>query len=181
MAKILKRYEIQHADELNTVINGPPNPNLPIRFLWQDLAEKGRNYLSHEELLEIVQCKLEEAKSDNISVESLISLEEQFKSALSITRARKAELMMELVKTLQEKVNALVFYSISWPLKTCLKTDGVVMLFKQEKLLREENKVLASQLPKMEKNRFLEAEDERAISLAKSFGNNTPETLSLLK
>ncbi|CAF1921946.1 unnamed protein product [Brassica oleracea] len=137
MAKILKRYEIQHADELNTV----------------DLAEKGRNYLSHEELLEIVQCKLEEAKSDNISVESLISLEEQFKSALSITRARKAELMMELVKTLQEK----------------------------EKLLREENKVLASQLPKMEKNRFLEAEDERAISLAKSFGNNTPETLSLLK
>lgn len=33
----------------------------------------------------------------------------------------------------------------------------------------------------MEKNRFLEAEDERAISLAKSFGNNTPETLSLLK
>ncbi|KAG2284550.1 hypothetical protein Bca52824_055770 [Brassica carinata] len=137
MAKILKRYEIQHADELKTV----------------DLAEKCWNYLSHEELLEIVQCKLEEAKSDNISVESLISLEEQFKSALSITRARKAELMMELVKTLQEK----------------------------EKLLREENKVLASQLTKMEKNRFLEAEDERAISLAKSFGNNTPETLSLLK
>lgn len=33
--------------------------------------------------------KLEEAKSDNISVESLISLEELFKSALSVTRARK--------------------------------------------------------------------------------------------
>ncbi|XP_013614580.1 PREDICTED: protein MADS AFFECTING FLOWERING 5-like [Brassica oleracea var. oleracea] len=130
MAKILKRYEIQHADELKTV----------------DLAEKGRSYLSHEELLEIVQCKLEEAKSDNISVESLISLEEQFKSAQSITRAGKnmlwtllvfgscfqfdkfLNLMMELVKTLQEK----------------------------EKLLREENKVLASQLTKMEKNRFLE-------------------------
>ncbi|KAL0686376.1 hypothetical protein Bca4012_053224 [Brassica carinata] len=123
MAKILKRYEIQHADELKTV----------------DLAEKCWNYLSHEELLEIVQCKLEEAKSDNISVESLISLEEQFKSALSITRARKfdkflnhmlqAELMMELVKTLQEK----------------------------EKLLREENKVLASQLTKVPSLRLLEA------------------------
>ncbi|XP_018439876.1 protein MADS AFFECTING FLOWERING 5-like [Raphanus sativus] len=137
MANILKRYEIQHADELKTV----------------DLAEKNRDYLSHKELLEIVQCKLEEAKSGNISVEFLISLEEQFKSALSVTRARKAELMMELVKTLQEK----------------------------EKVLREEKKVLATQLTKMEKNRFLEAEDERAMSLAKDFRNNTPETLSLLK
>ncbi|CAN7046447.1 protein MADS AFFECTING FLOWERING 5 isoform X1 [Brassica rapa] len=137
MAKILTRYKTQHADELKTV----------------DLAEKTRNYLSHEELLEIVQCKLEEAKNDNMSIESLISLEEQFKSALSLTRARKAELMMEFLKTLQEK----------------------------EKLLREENKVLASQLTKMKKSRFLEAEDERAMSLAKSFGNNTPETLSLLK
>ncbi|CAF2145347.1 unnamed protein product [Brassica rapa] len=137
MAKILTRYKTQHADELKTV----------------DLAEKTRNYLSHEELLEIVQCKLEEAKNDNMSIESLISLEEQFKSALSVTRARKAELMMEFLKTLQEK----------------------------EKLLREENKVLASQLTKMKKSRFLEAEDERAMSLAKSFGNNTPETLSLLK
>ncbi|KAJ0234290.1 Protein MADS AFFECTING FLOWERING 5 [Hirschfeldia incana] len=137
MAKILRRYEIQHADELKTV----------------DIAEKGRNYLSHKELLEIVQCKLEETESDNISVESLISLEEQFKSALSVTRARKAELMMELVNNLQEK----------------------------EKLLRKENKVLASQLKQMEKRRILEAEDEKAMSLAKSSGNNTPETLSLLK
>ncbi|KAG2301121.1 hypothetical protein Bca52824_029772 [Brassica carinata] len=137
MAKILKRYEIQHADELKTV----------------ELAEKNGDYLSHKELLEIVQCKLEEAKSDNISVESLISLEELFKSALSVTIARKGELMMELVKTLQEK----------------------------EKLLREENKVLSNQLTKMEKKRFLEAEDESAMSLAKSPGNNTPETLSLLK
>ncbi|XP_033139328.1 protein MADS AFFECTING FLOWERING 5 isoform X3 [Brassica rapa] len=107
MAKILTRYKTQHADELKTV----------------DLAEKTRNYLSHEELLEIVQCKLEEAKNDNMSIESLISLEEQFKSALSLTRARKAELMMEFLKTLQEK----------------------------EKLLREENKVLASQLTKKKK------------------------------
>ncbi|KAH0940309.1 hypothetical protein HID58_007770 [Brassica napus] len=130
MAKILTRYKTQHADELKTV----------------DLAEKTRNYLSHEELLEIVQCKLEEAKNDNMSIESLISLEEQFKSALSLTRARKAELMMEFLKTLQEKVNEHV-----------KKTDGVVMLFKQEKLLREENKVLASQLTKVPSIMLLEA------------------------
>nr|VDC93362.1 unnamed protein product [Brassica rapa] len=169
MAKILTRYKTQHADELKTVflniVEGEQHRFKPYNTASValhglrdgckplDLAEKTRNYLSHEELLEIVQCKLEEAKNDNMSIESLISLEEQFKSALSVTRARKAELMMEFLKTLQEK----------------------------EKLLREENKVLASQLTKMKKSRFLEAEDERAMSLAKSFGNNTPETLSLLK
>ncbi|CAH8313186.1 unnamed protein product [Eruca vesicaria subsp. sativa] len=177
MAKILKRYEIQHAGELKTVpfidallsksstayviemSIGNLKLEWSIEMLW-DLTEKTRNYISVKELLEIVQCKLEEAKSDNTSVESLISLEEQIKSALSITRVRKTELMMELVKTLQEK----------------------------EKQLREENKVLASQITKMEKKRFLEVEDEfleaeyeRAMSLAKSSGNNTPETLSLLK
>ncbi|KAF3514215.1 hypothetical protein F2Q69_00001142 [Brassica cretica] len=74
-----------------------------------DLTEKTQNYLSLNELLETVQRKLEAANVDNISVESLISLEEQFKTALSLTRARKTELMMQLVKTLQEKVSALVF------------------------------------------------------------------------
>ncbi|ESQ31367.1 hypothetical protein EUTSA_v10004949mg [Eutrema salsugineum] len=137
MAKILKRYEIQHADELKTL----------------GLAEKTRNYLSHKELLEIVQCKLEETNGDNISIESLISLEEQFKTALSVTRARKNELMMELVKTLQEK----------------------------EKMLRAENQVLVSQLTKMEGKRFLETEYERAMSPENSSGNNPPETLPLLK
>ncbi|KAF8089298.1 hypothetical protein N665_0510s0011 [Sinapis alba] len=138
MAKILKRYEVQHADELKTL----------------DLREKTHNNLSLKELLETVQCKLEEAKVDNISVESLLSLEEQFKTALSLTRARKTELMMELVKNLQEK----------------------------EKLLTDENKVLASQLAKMGKeNELLETEDERAMLLEYSYGNNPPETLPLLK
>ncbi|WZZ44025.1 hypothetical protein YC2023_040284 [Brassica napus] len=138
MAKILKHYEVQHADKLKTL----------------DLTEKTQNYLSLNELLETVQRKLEAANVDNISVESLISLEEQFKTALSLTRARKTELMMQLVKTLQEK----------------------------EKLLREENKVLASQLAKIGKeNEFLEAEDERAMLLEYSSGNNQPETLRLLK
>ncbi|KAF8084640.1 hypothetical protein N665_0709s0017 [Sinapis alba] len=91
MAKIIKRYEIQHADELKNL----------------DLAEKFQNYLPHKELLEIVNCKLEEGNVDDVSVESLNSLEEHFKAALSVTRARKTELMMELVKDLQEKVSVI--------------------------------------------------------------------------
>ncbi|CAH8391119.1 unnamed protein product [Eruca vesicaria subsp. sativa] len=138
MAKILKRYGVQHADELKNL----------------ELTEKTQNYRSLKELLETVQCKLEEAKVDNISIESLISLEEQFKTALSLTKARKTELMNDLVKTLQEK----------------------------EKLLRDENQILASQLAKMgNENELLETEDERAMLLEYSSGNNPPETLPLLK
>jgi hypothetical protein len=62
--------------------------------------------------------KLEEPNVDNVSVDSLISLEEQLETALSVSRARKAELMMEYIESLKEK----------------------------EKLLREENQVLASQV-----------------------------------
>ncbi|CAL9240958.1 unnamed protein product [Arabidopsis halleri] len=104
ISKIIDRYEIQHADELKAL----------------DLAEKIQNYLPHKELLETVQSKLEEPSVDNVSVDSLISLEEQLETALSVSRARKAELMMEYVKSLKEK----------------------------EMLLREENQVLASQMGK---------------------------------
>ncbi|AEE35932.1 K-box region and MADS-box transcription factor family protein [Arabidopsis thaliana] len=102
ISKIIDRYEIQHADELRAL----------------DLEEKIQNYLPHKELLETVQSKLEEPNVDNVSVDSLISLEEQLETALSVSRARKAELMMEYIESLKEK----------------------------EKLLREENQVLASQL-----------------------------------
>lgn len=136
MAKTIKRYEIQHAAALKNM----------------DLAEKSRNYLSHKELLEIVKCKLDEANLDDASVESLIYLEGQFKAALSVTRARKTELMWELVKNLEEK----------------------------EKLLREENHILVSQLAKMEK-RLPETEDEGAMSSVNSYGNSPPKTLPLLK
>ncbi|KAF2578242.1 hypothetical protein F2Q70_00010786 [Brassica cretica] len=138
MAKILKHYEVQHADKLKTL----------------DLTEKTQNYLSLNELLETVQRKLEAANVDNITVQSLISLEEQSKTALSLTRARKTELMMQLVKSFQEK----------------------------EKLLRDENTVLASQLAKMGKEKeFLETEDERAMLLEYSSDSNLRETLPLLK
>ncbi|XP_010462319.1 PREDICTED: protein MADS AFFECTING FLOWERING 5-like isoform X2 [Camelina sativa] len=135
MAKILSHYEAKNVKDRRT----------------SDLVEKTPDYVSNKELLEIVQCKLEEAKGDNASVESLISIEEQFKKALSVTRARKTKLMMELVKTLQDK----------------------------EKLLKEENKVLASQIREMKK--LVETEDERAMSPGNNSGNNPPATLRLLK
>ncbi|XP_010428774.1 PREDICTED: agamous-like MADS-box protein AGL27 [Camelina sativa] len=134
MSKIIERYDIQHADELKAL----------------DLAEKTRNYLPHKELLEIVQSQLEEPNADNISVDFLISLEEQLETALSISRARKTELMIASVKSLQEK----------------------------EKLLREENHVLASQ---MGKNTFMKTDDDPGMSSENSYGNQTPETLPLLK
>ncbi|XP_024007050.1 uncharacterized protein LOC18011921 isoform X3 [Eutrema salsugineum] len=82
---------------------------------------RSSSVMKYNMLMNLKPCKLEETNGDNISIESLISLEEQFKTALSVTRARKNELMMELVKTLQEK----------------------------EKMLRAENQVLVSQLTKV--------------------------------
>ncbi|CAA0412119.1 Protein MADS AFFECTING FLOWERING 5 [Arabidopsis thaliana] len=126
--------------------------NFTIFLSWQDLEDKTQDYLSHKELLEIVQSKIEEAKGDNVSIESLISMEEQLKSALSVIRARKTELLMELVKNLQDK----------------------------EKLLKEKNKVLASEVGKLKK--ILETGDERAVmSPENSSGHSPPETLPLLK
>jgi len=150
---------------------------LTIPFLHvQDLEEKIQNYLPHKELLETVQrlavrhiflpsssdkknvffllstceySKLEEPNVDNVSVDSLISLEEQLETALSVSRARKAELMMEYIESLKEK----------------------------EKLLREENQVLASQ---MGKNTLLATDDERGMFPGSSSGNKIPETLPLL-
>ncbi|CAA0412115.1 unnamed protein product [Arabidopsis thaliana] len=134
MSKIIDRYEIHHADELKAL----------------DLAEKIRNYLPHKELLEIVQSKLEESNVDNVSVDSLISMEEQLETALSVIRAKKTELMMEDMKSLQ----------------------------KREKLLIEENQILASQVGK---KTFLVIEGDRGMSRENGSGNKVPETLSLLK
>nr|VDD27459.1 unnamed protein product [Brassica oleracea] len=135
MTNIIDRYGIQHACELRSL----------------DLAEKTRSYLPHNELLESVKSNLEESNVDNVSVDSLISLEDQLETALSATRARKTQLMMEFLKNLEEK----------------------------EKLLREENQILASQLTKMEKKRLPETEGVRAMSSENSSGNSPPETLPL--
>ncbi|ANM70667.1 K-box region and MADS-box transcription factor family protein [Arabidopsis thaliana] len=128
MAKILSRYELEQADDLKTLcLNIVERDQHRITLFFTvgialesprrgsklDLEEKTLNYLSHKELLETIQCKIEEAKSDNVSIDCLKSLEEQLKTALSVTRARKTELMMELVKTHQEKVSISGFYSPS--------------------------------------------------------------------
>ncbi|XP_020872032.1 agamous-like MADS-box protein AGL31 isoform X2 [Arabidopsis lyrata subsp. lyrata] len=125
MSKIIDRYEIHQADELKAL----------------DLAEKIRNYLPHKEILEIVQ-----------SVDSLISMEEQLETTLSVIRAKKTELMMEEVKSLQET----------------------------EMLLREENQILASH-SQLGKNTFLVTEGERGMARENGSGNKVPETLALLK
>ncbi|KAL0686373.1 hypothetical protein Bca4012_053221 [Brassica carinata] len=79
MTNIIDRYGIQHACELRS---------LRLKFL--------------------VKSNLEESNVDNVSVDSLISLEDQLETALSATRARKTELTMEFVKMLQEKVSATI-------------------------------------------------------------------------
>lgn len=90
-------------------------------FNVQDLAEKTRIYLPHNELLESVKrlalrrlfpsssdqkvffssfvyfwlcSNLEESNVDNVSVDSLISLEDQLETALSATRARKVHMLL---------------------------------------------------------------------------------------
>ncbi|EFH38952.1 hypothetical protein ARALYDRAFT_497339 [Arabidopsis lyrata subsp. lyrata] len=136
MSKIIDRYEIHQADELKAL----------------DLAEKIRNYLPHKEILEIVQSKLEEPNVDTVSVDSLISMEEQLETTLSVIRAKKTELMMEEVKSLQET----------------------------EMLLREENQILASH-SQLGKNTFLVTEGERGMARENGSGNKVPETLALLK
>ncbi|CAF2088086.1 BnaA06g23990D [Brassica napus] len=137
LSKIIDRYKIQQADDLQTL----------------DLEEITRNYLPHKKLLELVQSNLEEANVDGVSVDSLNSLEEQLETALSVTRTTKTKLMMEFLKTRREK----------------------------EKLLIEENLVLASKVTEIWKQTFLVTRDETSMLPEYRFGNNPPETLSLLK
>ncbi|KAH0889235.1 hypothetical protein HID58_051664 [Brassica napus] len=87
LEKILDRYGKKHADDLNTL----------------DLQSKSLNYSSHHELLELVESKLVESIVD-VSVDSLVELEDHLETALSVTRAQKAELMLKLVESLKEKV-----------------------------------------------------------------------------
>ncbi|KAJ4883113.1 MADS-box protein FLOWERING LOCUS C [Raphanus sativus] len=134
LVKILDRYGKQHDDDLKA-LERQSNP---------------LNCGSHHELLELVESKLEESNVDNVSVGSLVQLEEQLENALSVTRARKTELMLKLVENLKEK----------------------------EKLLEEENHVLASQ---MEKNNLVRAEaDNMEVSPGQISDINLPVTLPLL-
>ncbi|CAF1699589.1 unnamed protein product [Brassica napus] len=89
--------EKKHADDLNAL----------------DLLSKSLNYSSHHELLELVESKLVESIVD-VSVDSLVELEDHLETALSVTRARKAELMLKLVESLKEKeVDMFLTYKLS--------------------------------------------------------------------
>ncbi|XVF02784.1 hypothetical protein REPUB_Repub04eG0204000 [Reevesia pubescens] len=79
---------------------------------------------SHTELLRIVQSQLEEPTIEQLSVMDLVKLEKQLDMALSETRARKTQLMVKSIMTLQEK----------------------------EKLLKAENEHLEREIAAMEKN-----------------------------
>nr|AAZ92553.1 MADS-box flowering locus C [Arabidopsis suecica] len=104
LVKILDRYGKQHADDLKAL----------------DIQSKALNYGPHHELLELVESKLVGSNVNNVSADTLVQLEEHLETALSVTRAKKKELMLKLVENLKEK----------------------------EKLLKAENQVLASQMKK---------------------------------
>ncbi|KAL0728345.1 hypothetical protein Bca4012_024438 [Brassica carinata] len=78
LVKILDQYGKQHADDLEAL----------------DLQSKALKYGSHDELLELVESKLVESNLD-VSVESLVQLEDHLETSLSVTRARKEKLLKE--------------------------------------------------------------------------------------
>nr|ANI87252.1 flowering locus C [Brassica oleracea] len=134
LVKVIDRYGEQHADDDRKAL---------------DLQSEAPKYGSHHELLELVERKLVESNSD-VSVDSLVQLENHLETALSVTRARKTELLLKLVDSLKE----------------------------QEKLLKEENQGLASQ---MEKNNLAGAEaDKMEVSPGQISDINCPVTLPLL-
>ncbi|KAG2334367.1 hypothetical protein Bca52824_005547 [Brassica carinata] len=133
LVRILDRYGKQHADDVKAL----------------DLQSKALNYGSHNELLELVESKLVESNVD-VSVDSLVQLEGHLENALSLTRARKTELMLKLVDSLKEK----------------------------EKLLKEENQALASQMEK--KNTAGAEADNMETSPGQISDINLPLTLPLL-
>ncbi|KAG2241825.1 hypothetical protein Bca52824_096332 [Brassica carinata] len=138
LVKILDRYGKQHGDDLKAL----------------DRQSKALDSGSHHELLELVESKLEESNVDNVSVGSLVQLEEHLENALSVTRARK-------VRYFREVFSFLTLFSRT-----------------TEKLLEEENHVLASQ---MEKSSLVRAEaDNMEVSPGQISDINLLVTLPLL-
>uniref|UniRef100_A0A1S4B697 Protein MADS AFFECTING FLOWERING 5 n=1 Tax=Nicotiana tabacum TaxID=4097 RepID=A0A1S4B697_TOBAC len=86
---------------------------------------KYASFMTVGELLQTVERQLEEPDVDGLSVTDLVHLENQLQSALMQARSRKTHLMVEYIKSLQEK----------------------------EKLLREENKLLEDRIAMIKKNR----------------------------
>ncbi|NP_001288991.1 MADS-box protein FLOWERING LOCUS C-like [Brassica rapa] len=134
LVRILDRYGKQHAGDLKAL----------------NLQSKALSYGSHNELLELVDSKLVESNVGGVSVDTLVQLEGVLENALSLTRARKTELMLKLVDSLKEK----------------------------ERLLKEENQALAGQ--KEKKNLAGTEADNMEMSPGQISDINLPVTLPLL-
>nr|AHZ89709.1 flowering locus C [Dimocarpus longan] len=107
-----KLYEFSSANSLPSILD-----RYRSRFEEEALAvnsvnaegsqSKHSSLHSHAQLLQIVQRQLEGQNFEQMTVTCLVQLEKQLDAALTQTRARKTQLMMESIVTLHEKERAL--------------------------------------------------------------------------
>ncbi|XP_059445402.1 agamous-like MADS-box protein AGL27 [Corylus avellana] len=112
LAKILERHRSRFKEEMKT-----SNGLNDIESYHPEYA----NQESHVELLKLVQKQLEGPNIEQLSVTDLAQLEKKFNTALTYTRSRKRQLMMESIMSLHEK----------------------------ERMLREENELLEREIAAM--------------------------------
>lgn len=99
LSKILDRYQSRFQVEMKESkgLNDIEKNHL------EDASLEDVSLPSHAELLEIVQSQLEGPNVEQLSVTDLVKLERQFNAALSQTRSRKTQLMLESIMSLHEK------------------------------------------------------------------------------
>ncbi|XP_075657045.1 MADS-box protein FLOWERING LOCUS C-like [Castanea sativa] len=99
LSKILDRYQSRFHVEMNE----SKGLNDIEKNLLEDASLEDVSVPSHAELLEIVQSQLEGPNIEQLSVTDLVKLEKQFNAALTQTRSRKTQLMLESIMGLHEK------------------------------------------------------------------------------
>ncbi|XP_050276176.1 agamous-like MADS-box protein AGL27 [Quercus robur] len=99
LSKILDRYQSRFQVEMKESkgLNDIEKNHL------EDASLEDVSLPSHAELLEMVQSQLEGPNVEQLSVTDLVKLERQFNAALSQTRSRKTQLMLESIMSLHEK------------------------------------------------------------------------------
>ncbi|XP_010547620.1 PREDICTED: agamous-like MADS-box protein AGL27 [Tarenaya hassleriana] len=101
-----KHYSFSSGDSLTRILGLYREKQADEDLKALDRLESG-NYLSHKELLEIVNSQLEEPNLGNVNIDFLIQMEHQLEVALSVARARKTQLMMESLKAFKGKEKSL--------------------------------------------------------------------------
>ncbi|KAF3969059.1 hypothetical protein CMV_007119 [Castanea mollissima] len=99
LSKILDHYQSRFHVEMNE----SKGLNDIEKNLLEDASLEDVSVPSHAELLEIVQSQLEGPNIEQLSVTDLVKLEKQFHAALTQTRSRKTQLMLESIMGLHEK------------------------------------------------------------------------------